>query len=72
MHLLDWPEAGEPDEKILEEMRRVREIITEGLALRMKKSETEEQIKVRQPLSKLIYSGEKLNEEYEKIIKEPV
>ncbi|MBR0460675.1 isoleucine--tRNA ligase [Candidatus Saccharibacteria bacterium] len=68
VHLLDWPEAGEIDEEVLKEMARTREIITEGLALRMQKSETEEQIKVRQPLSLLSYGGDKLPEFYEQII----
>lgn len=72
VHLLDWPEAGEINEKVVEEMERVRAIITDGLALRMQKSETEDQIKVRQPLSELVYPGKKLSEEYEKIIMEEV
>ena len=72
VHLLDWPEAGEIDEKVLEEMKRTRDIITEGLALRMQKSETEEQIKVRQPLSELVYDGEKLSDYYESIIADEV
>ena len=72
VHLLDWPEAGEIDEKVLSEMKRTRDIITEGLALRMQKSETEDQIKVRQPLSELVYDGEKLSEYYETIIADEV
>ena len=72
VHLLDWPKTFDVDEEILEEMARVRSIITEGLALRMQKSDTEEQIKVRQPLSRLEYAGEKLSEDYEKIIAEEV
>ena len=72
VHLLDWPEAGKIDEKVLAEMKRTRDIITEGLALRMQKSETEEQIKVRQPLSELVYDGEKLSEYYETIIADEV
>lgn len=72
VHLLDWPEAGEIDEKVIDEMNRVRTIITDGLALRMQKSDTEAQIKVRQPLAELVYPGEKLAEEYEKIILEEV
>ena len=72
VHLLDWPEAGKIDDEILSEMSRTREIITEGLALRMQKSDTEEQIKVRQPLSELVYDGDKLEEFYEAIIAEEV
>ena len=72
VHLLDWPEAGKIDEAVLEKMKRTRDIITEGLALRMQKSETEDQIKVRQPLSELVYDGEELNEYYEAIIADEV
>ena len=38
----------------------------------MKKSDTEDQIKVRQPLSKLTYPGDKLDDFYEQIIKDEV
>lgn len=72
VHLLDWPEAGEIDQEVLDEMKRARDIITEGLALRMQKSETEEQIKVRQPLAEFVYDGEKLPEYYEQIIMDEV
>ena len=72
VHLLDWPEAGEIDEKMVAEMERARNVITEGLALRMQKSETEQQIKVRQPLARLKYNGEKLEEYFEKIIADEV
>ena len=72
VHLLDWPEAGEIDEQVLAEMAQAREIITEGLAQRMNRSETEDQIKVRQPLAELTYAGEKLPEFYEQIIADEV
>ena len=72
VHLLDWPEAGEINQEVLDKMARTREIITEGLALRMNKSETEEQIKVRQPLNEYTYSGEALGEYYEKSIADEV
>ena len=72
VHLLNWPEAGEISQKVLEKMARTREIITEGLALRMNKSENEEQIKVRQPLAEYIYEGEPLDEYYEQIIADEV
>lgn len=42
VHLLDWPQAGAINTETVERMARTREIITEGLALRMQKSETEE------------------------------
>ncbi len=72
VHLLDWPKAGKTDKKVLDNMARTRVIITDALALRMQKSETEDQIKVRQPLSSLTYPGDKLDAFYEQIIAEEV
>ena len=72
VHLLDWPEAGLIDEVVLTQMAKTREVITAGLAERMKKTEFEAQIKVRQPLAKLVYAGEKLDDFYEQIIMEEV
>ncbi len=72
VHLLDWPKTGEINTEILEEMAHTRKIITDALALRMQKSDTEDQIKIRQPLSKLTYDGEKLDSFYEQIIAEEV
>ncbi len=72
VHLLDWPKSGDIDTEIIDNMARTRQIITDALALRMQKSETEEQIKVRQPLSSLTYDGEKLPDFYEKIIADEV
>ncbi|MBQ3309217.1 isoleucine--tRNA ligase [Candidatus Saccharibacteria bacterium] len=72
VHLLDWPEKSEIDMDVVQKMARTREIISEGLAMRMNKSETEEQIKIRQPLSSLMYDGEKLLAEYEQMIADEV
>ena len=72
VHLLDWPEAGIIETDVLEKMARTRAIITEGLAQRMKKSDTEDQIKVRQPLAELMYDGEELPKFYETIIADEV
>lgn len=72
VHLLDWPAAGVIDDEVLEQMSRTRQIITDALALRMQKSDTEAQIKVRQPLSKLTYAGDKLPDFYEQIIADEV
>lgn len=68
VHLEDWPEAGEINAEVLEKMARTREVITLGLGLRMNKTETEAQVKVRQPLQKFVYDGKKLDDFYEKII----
>lgn len=75
VHLQDFPTTvriDERSEQVLAEMARVREVINEGLALRMRKSEAENQVKVRQPLSKLIYAGEKLPDWGIEIVKEEV
>ena len=72
VHLLDWPEAGNIDTDILDNMARTRQIITDALALRMQKSESEDQIKIRQPLSKLTYDDDKLDDYYEQIIADEV
>lgn len=72
VHLKDWPEHKEVDQEILKQMAEVRAVINEGLALRMQKSDTEEQVKVRQPLAKLIYVGEELPEWGIEIVKDEV
>ncbi len=75
VHLQDFPTTTEVDEeaeRVLDEMARVREVINEGLALRMQKSDTEAQVKVRQPLAKLVYAGEKLPEWGEEIVRDEV
>ena len=72
VHLESWPEAGAIDEKVLARMSETRAIITDALALRMKKSDSEEQIKIRQPLSKLTYAGDQLDPYYEQIIADEV
>lgn len=72
VHLLDWPRNGSVDEENLAAMARTRKIIEQGLALRMVKSESEEQVKVRQPLAVLTYTGSKLDPVFETIIAEEV
>ena len=72
VHLQDWPEAGKIDQKVLDEMSACREVITAGLALRMDRNDEFGQIKVRQPLAKLTYAGDKLDGFYEAIIAEEV
>ncbi len=72
VHLLNWPEAGVIDTDILDNMARTRQIITDALSLRMQKSDTEDQIKIRQPLSELTYDGDKLDDFYEQIIADEV
>ena len=72
IHLQAWPEPGDINQEVLDNMSRTRQIITDALALRMQKSDTEDQIKIRQPLSKLTYDGDKLDDFYEQIITDEV
>lgn len=70
VHLLDWPTDSPVDERVLADMRRTRELIAGGLALRMERSDDYGQIKIRQPLSYASYTGERLGNYYEKIMQE--
>lgn len=72
VHLKNWPEQKDVDQEILKQMAEVRAVINEGLALRMQKSDTEEQVKVRQPLQKLVYTGEELPDWGVEIVKDEV
>jgi isoleucyl-tRNA synthetase len=72
VHLTDWPKVGHANELVLDRMARTRQIIEAGLGLRMQKDENQVQIKVRQPLSRISYAGEKLDAFYESIIAEEV
>ncbi|MBQ6593885.1 isoleucine--tRNA ligase [Candidatus Saccharibacteria bacterium] len=72
VHLLDYPRSIDTNREVIDYMARTRQIITDALALRMQKSDTEAQIKVRQPLSLLTYDGDKLDDFYEQIIADEV
>ena len=72
VHLLSWPTNVSVDQEVLDDMKRTREIIEKGLALRMSRDDEFGQIKVRQPLALLTYGGGKLDEFYERIIVEEV
>jgi isoleucyl-tRNA synthetase len=72
VHLLDWPEVGTINQDVLKHMARTRQIIETGLGQRMFKSETEAQVKVRQPLQTLSYGGERLREDLEQMIADEV
>lgn len=72
VHLLDWPDGGDIDEQVLADMAHTRTVIEQGLAARMYKSEDEQQVKVRQPLPSLTYSGARLSAYYEAIIADEV
>ena len=70
VHLKDWLPAGQINEAVVSGMTRTRELINNGLSLRMKKDENQESIKVRQPLQFASYAGEKLDDYYEQIMLE--
>ena len=70
IHLKDWLPAGAVDEQVLADMARTRELINNGLSLRMKQDEHQASIKVRQPLQFAAYAGAKLAEYYEQIMAE--
>jgi len=65
VHLCDWPKVVSPDTQILDDMQKVREIVELGHHLREK-----EKIKVRQPLSELQVTTQKLPVELVEIITE--
>ncbi|MCL2037927.1 class I tRNA ligase family protein [Candidatus Saccharibacteria bacterium] len=70
VHLLDWLTFTDINQKVLDDMARTREIINTGLALRMYKGDDQESIKIRRPLNFAVYTGAKLAENYEEIIRE--
>ena len=70
IHLKDWLPAGAVNEQVLADMARTRELINNGLSLRMKQDEHQVSIKVRQPLQCAAYAGAKLTEYYEQIMAE--
>ena len=70
IHLKDWLPAGEVNEQVLADMARTRELINNGLSLRMKQDEHQASIKVRQPLQRAAYAGAELAEYYEQIMAE--
>lgn len=64
VHLTEWPKAQTFDENILNEMLKVREVCTEGNALRKKLN-----IAVKQPLASFTIAGD-LSSDYFEIIKD--
>jgi isoleucyl-tRNA synthetase len=66
VHLESWPRAGDVESEIVEEMKKVRDVVSKGLDARVKNA-----IKVRQPLS-LLTTGIKINERYLGLIQDEV
>jgi isoleucyl-tRNA synthetase len=69
VHLTDYPKVEESfvDRKLIEDMSIVRRVVEMGLS-----SRNQSGIKVRQPLSSLTYTGQKLNSELESIISDEI
>jgi len=69
VHLVSWPLVGKTDQKIIEQMKEIRRIVSLGLEARMKAN-----IKVRQPLAKLEIPHFKfqITEELSDLIKDEV
>lgn len=67
VHLQDWPSVEKVlyDKKVLENMVKARQIVELGLALR-----DEFQLKVRQPLQELQYTGKSLDKDLELVMAE--
>lgn len=63
VHLEDWPEFGHINDTLIDEMRKVRTYIADGLAIRAEKG-----IKVRQPLKSATVP--ELPDSYSEVIKE--
>ncbi len=66
VHLESWPIAQEVQENVIEEMKKVRDVVSKGLDVRVKNA-----IKVRQPLS-ILTTGIKVEEEYLSLIQDEV
>ena len=64
VHLRDWPEGGEVDKKLLEDMATVRQLAEKGRALR-----AESNIRTRQPLQSLTINID-LSDELKEILKD--
>lgn len=66
VHLMSWPEGGEIDSILMKDMKSVREIVTLALEARSKQN-----IKVRQPLSKLVINID-LSSEFTALVQDEV
>ncbi len=68
VHLESWPEAKKVDEKLIEEMEKVRKVVSLALEQRQKSN-----IKVRQPLQMLsVKETNKFGKEFEFIVAEEI
>ncbi len=69
VHICSWPKTGKIDSELLEQMTKVREVVSKALELRQKAGH-----KVRQPLAslKLKVESKKFESEYLEIIKDEI
>jgi isoleucyl-tRNA synthetase len=65
VHLEEWPQAGEINQEVVQEMIKVRKVAELGLAQR-----DEKKVKIRQPLSSMKVFNCRLEKEYADLIKE--
>lgn len=65
VHLTKWPNAGDIDQNLIENMSKVRKIVELGHAKRK-----ENNLKVRQPLAKIVVSGFSVPENLTYLIKD--
>ena len=65
VHLVEWPKLEKVNVKIIEEMEKVRKIVSLGLEARQKAG-----LKVRQPLSKIEVKNYGLDYKYTELIKD--
>ncbi len=66
VHLESWPVAQEVRENVIEEMKKVRDVVSKGLDVRVKNA-----VKVRQPLS-VLTTGIKVGDEYLSLVQDEV
>jgi isoleucyl-tRNA synthetase len=67
VHLAEWPNVEKINTQIVEDMKKVREIVTLGLEARQKAG-----IKVRQPLGSLKVKNLSLKKEFIELIKDEI
>jgi isoleucyl-tRNA synthetase len=65
IHLAGWPEAPEPDEKLLDEIAQVRRVVELGRQARSTSG-----VKLRQPLRRMVVFGAQLAESHKDEIEE--
>ncbi len=65
VHLAEWPKVGKVDEKIIEEMKEVRAVVSTGLKTRQIHN-----VPVRQPVQSIVIMSTTIDKKYFEIIKD--